>query len=128
MGMDLTARSNEEIYFRANVWSWRPINDLMLDLGCISQEKHQQMSYNDGRGPTAGTCRVIACRIQKFLDENPTLQKHVYESDTRVDSTGRFLPSDSTEGESAYSVTREHLLEFVNFCTACSEAGGFMVW
>ena len=40
-------------YFRANVWSWRPIHDLMQKLcsDFLDEEVLEHMGYNDGAGP-----------------------------------------------------------------------------
>jgi hypothetical protein len=50
MGMDIYGKNGN--YFRANLWSWRPINmlcDLVIEKDSL-QLKTENWGYNDGAG------------------------------------------------------------------------------
>lgn len=140
MGMDVSGRNptNESgEYFRASIWSWRPIHAIMSTIGkdLLDEKLITQMCYNDGAGPEDGEiCWEIGDRIEKSLataenDDDFRLAPestpgfYVYKED------GRFVPSDAEYDpetmESPYAVSQDHLREFATFLKHC---GGFEVW
>lgn len=136
MGMDVygnkpTSQAGE--YFRANIWSWRPIHALMMELcsDMLSAQLLGDMSYNDGAGPAdQETCTEMADRFAAWLSANPN--GHVLEStDLRVDKTGRFVDSGASPSNadiqtfSPYCADAEHVQEWIAFLRHC---GGFSVW
>ena len=135
MGMDvfgIAPSSSEGEYFRASVWSWRPIHELMMELchDLLDAELLAAMSFNDGQGPGNGTtCTEMADRFEAWLDDNRagcTLES----STLRVDGQGRFIDpkklhdKPQQETYSPYRVDDEHLREWVTFLRHC---GGFCV-
>jgi hypothetical protein len=133
MGMDVYGRkpdSEEGKYFRANIWSWRPIYSLICELcsDLLSEKTLMGMAFNDGAGPKSGkTCLKMAERFDKWLEHNAS--GSVIETDAiRVEKgTGKFIrPGEdpAVETESPYSVDDEHLKEWVEFLRHC---GGFQV-
>jgi hypothetical protein len=70
MGMDVFGRNPDSKageYFRANVWSWRPIHDLIIRLcsDFLDKEILGSLGYNDGSGPEdQETCTQIANRFE----------------------------------------------------------------
>jgi hypothetical protein len=56
MGMDVVGRKPDSPageYFRANIWSWRPIQALIIELcsDLLDEETIESIGYNDGGGP-----------------------------------------------------------------------------
>jgi hypothetical protein len=134
MGMDVIGRDPKNEagdYFRANVWSWRPINHLMIDLcsDFLDEEVLRAMSFNDGAGPEdQATCNKIADRFDAWMERHT--EGHTLESDLRVGPGGRLLSLETvqqnpTAGVSPYLVHDEHLKEWVEFLRSC---GGFQVY
>ena len=140
-------------YFRANVWSWRPIHDLMQQLcgDFLDEEMLHQMSFNDGAGPEdQQTCDEIAMRFSQWMEHN--IDGHEVDHGMRVDGEGKFVdlrPKSSDETgflaeaalvasaqarfgaqgvdgvRSPHSVDDESLKEWIEFLLHC---GGFQVF
>jgi hypothetical protein len=99
MGFDVHGRHpthTEGEYFRASVWSWRPIHYL-LSTRCqfLGDTMLFRLSGNDGAGPNdQATCDRIANIFQEFLDNE-------FEA-THVDSVGtdHWTPPLPEEAES----------------------------
>ena len=139
-------------YFRATVWSWRPIHDLMRQLcsDFIDEELMELMSFNDGAGPEdQKICDEIAIRFSQWMEHN--VDGHEVNLGMHVDAEGKFVAltssEDSFEGEterqlvdaaqqalgassepsvrSAHSIDDEHLKDWIEFLQHC---GGFQVF
>jgi len=72
MGMDIYGR-NEPTYFRANLWSWRPIHGISAlaidkyDLGLSTEG----WGFNDGYGlETQEDCNKLATAIMRMITES----------------------------------------------------------
>ena len=131
MGMDVYGkdpRSEKGKYFRASVWSWRPLNALMFEVGVITESERDKMSLNDGEGLEKDQAQKVAARLQKFLDERPHLRTiHTTDPPGAAEQTliSMFKEIGTEVGSSTeYSIDREHVLEFIAFCWDC---GGFEV-
>lgn len=115
MGFDLYGKSGN--YFRANVWSWRPIHNLCEE---VNEENNLGLSfdgweYNDGRGlDNQEACNKLADALEQHTKER---EKYVLEtgSPLRVDSRGMLCD----KGKSPYYTDKEHILEFVKFLREC---------
>jgi hypothetical protein len=122
MGMDVYGKkpsSKAGEYFRANVWSWRPIHTLCE---LVHGGDLPGWGYNDGAGfSTQAECNTLAEKLEHYLDANPR-EKIAIESEMRVTPKGRLFKGDG--GESAYSTSHEHVREFIKFLRAC---GGFKI-
>jgi hypothetical protein len=133
MGMDVRGRNpNIEVgkYFRANIWSWRPIHELVIELCCdlLDEETLQGMSYNQGNGPTDGAiCVEMANRFEAWMEHHA--EGYCVESeDLRMLPGGRLVMGSDAEGQettSPYMVSDEHLKQWIEFLRHC---GGFEVW
>jgi hypothetical protein len=119
-------------YFRANVWSWYPIHDLLGELcqDLLSERMLQKLSCNDGAGPRSQkTCTAIANRFDAWMEHHT--EGHILESDLRVTKEGRLVSErelaehPELETVSPYQVSDERLKEWVEFLRHC---GGFKVW
>ena len=135
MGMDVWGKNPsgpEGKYFRANIWSWRPIHALIGELcaDLIDEETMGRMSINVGAGPSdPEVCQQMAARFDQWLEHNATGK--TLDLELRVTTEGRFVtPAERAanpelQTESPYQVQDEHLKEWVTFLRSC---GGFEVW
>jgi hypothetical protein len=135
MGMDVCGRhptTEAGEYFRATIWSWPPIHQLMEELcsDLLDEEMLRQMCYNDGAGPEdQQTCTEMANRFDRWLEHNAE-GLHL-ESDIRMTPEGRLLSEQELaenpgqETLSPYQIGDEHLKTWAEFLRHC---GGFEVW
>lgn len=135
MGMDVSGcspTSEAGKYFRANIWSWRPIHVLCYELcrDLLDEDTLEYMGANNGAGPESGeVCRQMASRFERWLEHNT--EGHSVDLGMRVTTDGRFVTDEilaanpNIETLSPYRVTDEHLKEWVAFLRDC---GGFEVW
>jgi hypothetical protein len=129
-GRSPTAPAGE--YFRANVWSWRPIHALAVDLcsDLLDEETLRRLAYNDGAGPQdQPTCTAMASRFEQWMEHHTG--GHGLESALRVTKEGWFVREEELaenpdlETVSPYQVRDEHLKQWIEFLRYC---GGFQVW
>lgn len=133
MGMDVYGRNPSAEcgqYFRATIWSWVPIRDLMASVCCeiVSEELLDAMAYNDGAGPDdPQVCHQIADLFELELEQRP--EGFVVESELRVDEKGHFVHGrEIGKHEVTYSpciTDADHVREWIAFLRHC---GGFQVW
>jgi hypothetical protein len=113
--------SEDGKYFRANVWSWRPIHRLCQ---IVLKKDLPGWAFNDGDGfESQAECTDLADRIEAYLRQFPKEAISI-ESDIRVDRDGRFLSPGEKGGETPYVAEREHVEEFVAFLRSY---GGFEI-
>jgi len=138
MGMDVygcNPKNQAGEYFRANVWSWRPIHELMFKLGSdlIDERTFQLMGSNDGAGPkSAKVCNEMANRIEAWLKDNPgPLELDMGDEPfCKVTENGQFVTEQMLQENpnlvtrSAYCTDEDHLREWIEFLRNC---GGFKV-
>lgn len=130
MGMDVYGRkptSDAGKYFRANVWSWRPIHELMVQL-CpfLGANLLRSMAYNDGAGPKdQAVCDRMADAFDRWLEHN-AYGATVTSDELAVEPTGQLVSRQaaSPDARSPYSIDDDRLKEWVNFLRSC---GGFKV-
>jgi hypothetical protein len=70
MGMDVYGRKpTAEVgeYFRRNVWGWRPLADLCIDLAPAITAGCQHWHSNDGDGLDATLALSLACELRAAL-------------------------------------------------------------
>jgi hypothetical protein len=119
-------------YFRANIWSWRPIHQQIGELcsDLLDEDLLVELGLNQGAGPDdQETCDEMANRFERALvTHQDGLQ---LESDIRVDESGRLLSEEDLKRNpelktySPYVTEREHVMEWIEFLRHC---GGFAVW
>jgi hypothetical protein len=129
MGMDVIGRnpnSSAGEYFAANLWSWRPIHDLIVRLcsDLLDDETLVGLGYNDGQGPMEqATCAAMATRFERWMEHH--VSGHGLDSDLRVVTEQESMENPDLETESPYQAEDEHLKEWIEFLRHC---GGFEVW
>lgn len=136
------SNENPGDYFRANVWSWRPIMEAMWESGAcneLSDKDWERMQWNDGAGaPDQATCdrmvlKLKAWMMEKIWDEDTerwTPESLENEKLMVNVETGQFINKAEAElkdvqTKSPYSVHKEHLEGWIRFLSEC---GGFEVW
>ena len=134
MGMDVygrNPRSDPGEYFQANVWSWRPIHALIVELcsDLLDEDTIEHLGYNAGAGPKdQRTCTEMARRFEVWVEQHT--DGHKLDLDLRVTKEGRFISEDELaenpemEIDSPYEVSDDHLKEWIEFLRNC---GGFEV-
>ena len=120
--------ANPGPYFRASVWSWRPILDIIYQecSHLLDEETLEGMGCNDGHGPDdQETCTQMADCIEKFVAVAGGSEGYSIPSDLRVKKDGVLVSgedADWAETQSAYSVDWDHVVRFCKFLRSC---GGF---
>lgn len=145
MGMDVIGRNpTDEIgtYFRASVWSWRPIY-------CLIEEANQRFQlaldlegfeFNEGAGlDSQDDCNRLAGALEALLQETTasafTLDSAPMGSEAaalsalisagwEVGSAPR-LEGAVAVAPACYSAARQHVMDFIAFLYA---SGGFEIW
>ena len=136
MGMDVNGRNPDSpagVYFRANVWSWRPIHALIIELcsDLLDEKTIEAIGYNDGNGPSdQRTCTEMATRFELWMEHHVQgLELEI--PGVRVTEDGHFVPEEELaehpdiETRTPYGVEDLHLKEWIEFLRHC---GGFEVW
>jgi hypothetical protein len=136
MGMDVSGRNADSKageYFRANIWSWRPIHALIVELcsDLLDEELLTAMCYNDGAGPSdQETCTAMANRFELWMEHHAEgLELDM--PGAKVAKDGHFVTEEELaenpdiETRTPYEVEDEHLKEWIEFLRHC---GGFEVW
>jgi len=136
MGMDVTGRNPSSPagkYFRANIWSWRPIHALIYELcaDLLDDKVLEGMGYNDGAGAAdQKTCTEMANRFEQWMEHN-VQGRSLDIPGTRITEDGRFVSEEELEEnpnlktQTPYQVEDEHIKEWIEFLRYC---GGFEVW
>lgn len=137
--LDKYQEENPGVYFRANVWSWRPLVEVMEESGAcyeLSPKDWENMHYNSGQGAKdQAACVRMANRIKCWMTEK-IWENDVYSPESLVSDdmmvsaeTGRFVSPAEAELKnetvvSPYRIHRSHIESFVRFLEEC---GGFEV-
>ena len=103
---------NPGVYFRNNVWSWRPLWDFVC-MACgdtMTTDDLQAGHYNDGHEIEEEQCAVIV-ELLEFLLKIGSVAK--YEVERKVDEESEMYPFDE-----------ENVKDFVNFV---KHSGGFKI-
>jgi hypothetical protein len=75
--------------FGANLWSWRPIQDLIIRLcsNLLDDETLVGLGYNDGQGPSKqATCTEMATRFERWMEHH--VAGHHVDLDLRMTKDG----------------------------------------
>jgi len=152
MGMDLVSISNNK-EFRANVWSWRPIWNLVrVEVG-LTDDEYYAGSCNDGFEITEEKAKEIHDKLSE-LDLPKTIKEYHYYLDTLpledcniCDGNGK-RNDDNVKGDcnacnneytreegiplgkqknwqTSYRMHQEHIEEFIDFC---DKSKGFKIF
>jgi len=104
---------NPGIYFRNNVWWWRPLwNFTCYYVGCLTDTDHEQGHYNSGHEISKNKAEQIALTLKELLEDGEAdLYKAWYENETKDD-----------DYEYPFYVNNVR-----NFAEFCKDSGGFSI-
>ena len=152
MGMDLSSTKNGK-EFRANVWSWRPIWNLVRMEADLTDEEYESGSMNDGYEISEERALEIHNKLKK-LDLKAIIKEYHHYLDTLpledceiCKGTGKRndehvkgkcnscntkyskeegIPVGKQKNwQTNYRMYQEHIEEFIEYC---KESRGFQIW
>ena len=127
MSFTLLDSGAENFEFRANVWNWRAILEIIKSLNIVSDGKLRQMEYN-GTGATVEMeeAHLVGGKIHDEILPRLAPNKRIFAdlsvTDAPDDGT---LHKDEDEQWKNYSTDYETLKEFSEFCL---QSKGFRVF
>lgn len=133
MGMDVYGRkptTDAGEYFRANIWSWRPIHELIEKANVLPQKMVEDMAFNDGAGPDAEQALLLAYQLENMLEgmEDDNTFMLTDEIDGPVAAMLSQFKEQGIEIVSprgpVYQADVSQVKEFIEFCR---HSGGFEV-
>src|SRR5690242_12684480 len=118
MSFTLHDNSSENFEFNANVWNWKAALEIIKSLDILSEGMVRQMGYNaTGMKVSIEDAHTIGEAIRESvlpkIPENGRMFADLRVTDEPDDMT---LFRDDDEQWKNYSVTREWLTEFSEFC------------
>ena len=122
--MDAYFNDNPGVYFRNNVWWWRPLWDFVC-MQCddfMTDEQKEGGSYNDGRLIDQETAAKIGTKLEILLKDGTVKrwEKH-------IKTRNEDLAKDNDEDKrfmSNYPFSQDNVENFAKFCL---ESGGFEI-
>lgn len=127
MSFTLMDLGSENFEFRASVWNWKTVLEIVRSLDIVSEGKLRQMNYNAaGTSVSVEESRQIAEKIRDEILPKMGPGKRIFAdlsvTDKPDDGT---LYRDDDERWKNYSVDHEWLSEFTDFCL---NSKGFQVF
>jgi hypothetical protein len=118
MSFTLHDLSSENFEFTANVWSWKAALEITKSLDILSEGKIRQMGYNaTGMKVDVDDAHAIGEAIRsKILPKVPEHGRMFADLRITDEPDDMTLHRDDDEQWKNYSVTREWLNEFSEFC------------
>lgn len=118
MSFTFLDQSSENFEFSANVWSWKAALEIIKSLDILSEGKVRQMSYNaTGMKVDIDDARTIGEAIRdKVLPKIPENGRMFADLRVTDEPDDMTLHRDDDEQWKNYSVTREWLRDFSEFC------------
>ena len=122
--MDKYHNDNPGVYFRNNVWWWRPLWDFVC-LQCgdfMTDEQKMGGAYNNGKLIDQETAAKIGTKLEILLEDGTVdrweelITKRNKELEKSRDEDERFMAS--------YPFSRDNVENFAKFCL---ESGGFEI-
>ena len=127
MSFTLLDEGSENFEFSANVWNWKAALEIVKSLDIVSENKVRQMGYNAmGTKVDIDDAHAIGSAIRdKILPKLP--EKGRMFADLRVtdEPDDMTLFKDDDEQWKNYSVTRDWLADFSEFCL---KSKGFQIF
>lgn len=127
MSFTLTDLRAEGFEFRANVWNWKPVLEIIKSFDIVDEGKLRQMNYNGtGAKFSQEEARSIGERLENEilpkLEPNKRIFADLSITDTPDDGT---LYKDGDEQWKNYSTNYVWLKDFADFCL---KSKGFQVF
>ena len=152
MGMDLSSTKNGK-EFRANVWSWRPIWNLVRIEADLTDEEYESGSMNDGYEISEERALEIHNKLKKlnlkaiikeyhhYLDTLPLEDCEICKGtgkrndehvkgkcnscNTKYSKEEGIPVGKQKNWQTNYRMYQEHIEEFIEYC---KESRGFQIW
>ena len=127
MSFTLHNLGSENFEFNANVWSWKAALEIIKSLDIVSEGKIRQMGYNaTGAKVEIDDAHAIREAIRHKILPKLSEQSRMF-ADLRIteEPDDMTLHRDDDEQWKNYSVTREWLSEFSEFCL---QSKGFQIF
>ena len=115
---------NPGMYFRNNVWWWRPLWSFVCQ-SCddfLSEEDMDAGNYNDHKAITESKAKKISKRLESLLKDG-TVKKFEKEYSEHVDELRESKDKDK-KFHSQYPFDVENVKRFATFC---EQSGGFVI-
>lgn len=115
---------NPGIYFRNNVWWWRPLWAFVCDHcnDILTEEEMTSGSYNDGREINANKASKISKRLYSLLKDG-TVDAYSMEYEEQINKMKESEDKD-VQFMASYPFSKENVEHFALFC---QESGGFVI-
>ena len=152
MGMDLSSIKNYK-EFRANIWSWRPIWNLVRMEADLTDEEYESGSMNDGYEISEERALEIHNKLKKlnlkaiikeyhhYLDTLPLEDCEICKGtgkrndehvkgkcnscNTKYSKEEGIPVGKQKNWQTNYRMYQEHIEEFIEYC---KESRGFQIW
>ena len=152
MGMDLSSIKNDK-EFRANIWSWRPIWNLVRMEADLTDEEYESGSMNDGYEISEERALEIHNKLKKlnlkaiikeyhhYLDTLPLEDCEICKGtgkrndehvkgkcnscNTKYSKEEGIPVCKQKNWQTNYRMYQEHIEEFIEYC---KESRGFQIW
>lgn len=127
MSFSLHDLSSEQFQFSANVWNWKTAVEIIKSLDIVSEGMVRQMGYNaTGMKVDIDDAHAIGEAIRKKILPKVPANGRMF-ADLRVtdEPDDMTLHRDDDEQWKNYSVTRDWLKEFSDFCL---QSKGFQIF
>ena len=134
IAQDEYEHQNPGIYFRANVWGWRPIWEFICNVcdEILTEKDIQSGQFNDGHKISKTKAIKIANRI-KELDKDNIIKDYEILTNEKVNAAKEYNETWETaiqqdprlrDWTDAYPFNRDLILKCANFC---EQSGGFTI-
>ncbi len=130
MGYDLYGNNNDS-YFRASIWSWQPIMEMIEKSNVLPPNVLQGMQYNDGQIVKEHEAHSLADKLEQMLDGVGDKMEYVsWTENPMTEVVSRLVGALQASGAHIepsapmHSTTAAHVREFIEFCR---QSGGFQV-
>lgn len=118
-------------YFRANIWSWPSIMELVEKANVLPPDVTQGMYFNDGQEVTDAQALELADAIEELIGDVDDDMEYLSWTDNPGTRMGATLVG-ALQGAGAviepavpvHSTSAAHVKQFITFCRA---SGGFEV-
>jgi hypothetical protein len=127
MSFTLHDLGSENFEFNANVWNWKAALEIIKSLDIVSEGKIRQMAYNGtGVKVDADDAHAIGEAIRNSILPKLSSQARMF-ADLRItdEPDDMTLHRDDDEQWKNFSVTRDWLSEFSEFCL---KSKGFQIF
>ena len=113
---EIFQHNNPGVYFRNNVWHWRPLWHYVTEAACsdlIPDEVKQYGQFNDGHIIDAELAIKIADRLYALLETNAVVK---YDKEYRQQLLDLEEESEEEKFAKMYPFSVDNVKEFADFC------------